>query len=203
MKDVHVLVDHEDRKARIAASLKPLLPQAAAASCDEPSDEVTGLVEWPNVIMGQIETEFMSLPPEVWLHPCGCIRNFCALTKGAAENLAPFFMTVTNRRSDLVNDKLIAAGNERVLRARLATPNFFMSRTNKHLWNSLAEKLEVITFYEGLGSVADKAERMAALPGPLQTTLMQLTRIQRAVQQYWPRLTWPQKWSVNFLNCRA
>ena len=79
-------------------------------------------------------------------------------------------MTVTNRRSDLVNDKLIAAGNERVLRARLADANFFMSRKQTTL-DSLAEKLEAITFYEGLGSVADKAERMAALAGAIANQL--------------------------------
>ncbi|MEC7706273.1 MAG: glycine--tRNA ligase subunit beta, partial [Pseudomonadota bacterium] len=161
MKDVYVLVDHEDRKARIADQLENVAAtkQLHPVVDDNLLDEVTGLVEWPNVIMGQIETEFMSLPPEVLVTSMRVHQKFFALSqKGATENLAPFFMTVTNRRSDLVNDKLIAAGNERVLRARLADAKFFYEQDKQTPLDSLAEKLENITFYEGLGSVADKAE---------------------------------------------
>ena len=101
----------------------------------------------------------------------GASEIFALSQKGAAENLAPFFMTVTNRRSDPVKDTLIAAGNERVLRARLADAKFFYEQDKQTSLNSLAEKLEVITFYEGLGSVAEKAERMAALAGAIASQL--------------------------------
>ena len=174
MEDVHVLVDHEDRKARIADQLENVAAtkQLQPVVDDNLLDEVTGLVEWPNVVMGQIETEFMSLPPEVLVTSMRVHQKFFALSqKGATENLAPFFMTVTNRRSDLVNDKLIAAGNERVLRARLSDAQFFYEQDKQTPLDSLAEKLEVITFYEGLGSVADKAERMAALAGAIANQL--------------------------------
>ena len=166
MKDVHVMVEHEDRKACIAEQLEKVAAekQLQPVTDDNLLDEVTGLVEWPNVIMGQIEKDFMGLPPEVLVTSMRVHQKFFALSqKGEAGNLAPYFMTVTNRRSDPANDKLIAAGNERVLRARLADAKFFYEQDKQTSLKSLAEKLEVITFYEGLGSIAEKAERMAAL----------------------------------------
>ena len=151
MKDVHVLVDHEDRKARIADQLENVAAtkQLQPVADDNLLDEVTGLVEWPNVIMGQIETEFMSLRLKFGYIHAGASEIFCALTKRGNGKSGAFFMTVTNRRSDLVNDKLIAAGNERVLRARLADAKFFYEQDKQTPLDSLAEKLEVITFYEG------------------------------------------------------
>ena len=174
MRDVHVLVDHEDRKACIAKQLAKVAAkkQLQPVTDDNLLDEVTGLVEWPNVIMGRIETDFMSLPPEVLVTSMRVHQKFFALSeKGAVKNLAPFFMTVTNRHSDTVNDKLIAVGNERVLRARLADAKFFYEKDKQTPLDSLAEKLEIITFYEGLGSVAEKAERMAALAGAIANQL--------------------------------
>ena len=174
MEDVYVQVDHKDRKARIAdqlvkvAATKHLQPVID----DNLLDEVTGLVEWPNVIIGQIDPDFMRLPPEVLVTSMRVHQKFFALSQtGVAENLAPYFMTVANRRSDSVNDKLIAAGNERVLRARLADAKFFFEQDKKTPLESQAKRLAAITFYEGLGSLADKAERMAALAGAIANRL--------------------------------
>ena len=174
MENVHVLVDHMDRKARIAKQLAKVAAtkQLQPVVDDNLLDEVTGLVEWPNVIIGQIEPDFMRLPPEVLVTSMRVHQKFFALSQtGEAENLAPYFMTVANRRSDPVHDKLIAAGNERVLRARLADAIFFFEQDKKTPLDSQAEKLSAITFYEGLGSVADKAERMVALAGVIANRL--------------------------------
>ena len=174
MEDVHVVVDHKIRKALIAKQLVKVAAtkQLKPVVDNNLLDEVTGLVEWPNVIMGQIEPDFMHLPPEVLVTSMRVHQKFFALSQtGAMENLAPYFMTVANRRSDSVNDKLIAAGNERVLRARLADAKFFFEHDKKSPLDSLVEKLAAITFYEGLGSVADKAERMTALSGVIANRL--------------------------------
>ena len=174
MEDVHVQVDHIERKARISKQLAKVAAtkQLQPVIDDNLLDEVTGLVEWPNVIIGQIEPDFMRLPPEVLVTSMRVHQKFFALSQtGVVENLAPYFMTVANRRSDPVNDKLIAAGNERVLRARLADAKFFFEQDKKTSLDSQVEKLSAITFYEGLGSVADKAERMAALAGVIASRL--------------------------------
>ena len=174
MNDVYVLVDQEYRKATIADQLAKVAAtkQLQLVADDNLLDEVTGLVEWPNVIIGQIEPDFMFLPPEVLVTSMRVHQKFFALTpKGAAENLAPYFLTVANRRSDPVNDKLIATGNERVLRARLADAKFFYEQDKQTPLDSLAKKLEAVTFYEGLGSVAEKTERMVALAGAIASRL--------------------------------
>jgi glycyl-tRNA synthetase beta chain len=166
MENVYVLVDHAVRKARIAAQLGKVASskQLYPVTDDNLLDEVTGLVEWPNVIFGQIEPDFMSLPPEVLLTSMRVHQKFFALSPtGEADNLAPYFMTVANRRSDPLNDKLIAAGNERVLRARLADAQFFYEQDKHTPLDGKAQKLALVTFYEGLGSVANKTERMTAL----------------------------------------
>ena len=170
MKDVHVLVDHHQRRARIASQLE----QAAAAKSLRPVaddgllDEITGLVEWPTAIIGQIEPDYMTLPPEVLVTSMRVHQKFFAASaSGRADQLAPYFMTVANRVSDAQNDQLIAAGNERVLRARLSDAKFFYDVDRQTPLADYQDKLGAVTFYDGLGTLAAKAERMAALAGTI------------------------------------
>ena len=166
MKDAHVLVDHKDRRAVIAGQLD----EAAATKGLHPVaddgllDEITGLVEWPTAIIGQIEPDFMALPPEVLVTSMRVHQKFFALSAtGQPDQLAPYFMTVANRVSHPASDALIAAGNERVLRARLSDAKFFYDVDRQTPLADYQDKLGAITFYDGLGTVADKAERLAAL----------------------------------------
>ena len=168
MKAARVLVDHADRRAVIQAQLtdvaatKSLHPVAD----DGLLDEITGLVEWPNTIIGRIDPAFMALPPEVLVTSMRVHQKFFALSEtGAADQLAPYFMTVANRVSDPANDSLIAAGNERVLRARLSDARFFYDQDRATPLAGYTDRLSAVTFYDGLGTVAQKAERMAALAG--------------------------------------
>ena len=91
MKDVHVLVNHEDRKSRIAEQLENVAAtkQLQPVADDNLLDEVTGLVEWPNVVMGQIETEFMSLPPEVLVTSMRVHQKFFALSQDCLLYTSP------------------------------------------------------------------------------------------------------------------
>ena len=168
MKEAHVLVDYTDRRAIIAAQLDDcarghgLKPVAD----DGLLDEVTGLVEWPTAIIGQIEPDFMTLPPEVLVTSMRVHQKFFALSAtGQPDQLAPYFMTVANRVSDAAHNDLIAAGNERVLRARLSDAKFFYDVDRQTPLADNQDRLGAITFYEGLGTVAQKADRMAALAG--------------------------------------
>jgi glycyl-tRNA synthetase beta chain len=166
MRKGFVLVDHQERMAEIEAQLEAL---AASKSLKPVRDdgllaETNGLVEWPQVILGQIDDAFMALPPEILVTSMRVHQKFFALSEdGSADKLAPFFMTVANRRADTKTDALIANGNERVLRARLADARFFWNQDNAKPLPEMAGGLAAITFYEGLGSVGDKAERMTKL----------------------------------------
>ena len=166
MKQAHVLVDHKDRRAIIAAQLDDCAKGHGLkpVSDDGLLEEITGLVEWPTAIIGQIEPDFMALPPEVLVTSMRVHQKFFALSdNGRADQLAPYFMTVANRVSDPANNKLIAAGNERVLRARLSDAKFFYDVDRQTPLADHKDKLAAITFYEGLGTLAAKAERLAAL----------------------------------------
>ena len=170
MKAGHVMVDQGARRALIAAQLDHLAETKALkpVADDGLLDEITGLVEWPNAIMGQIDPDFMALPPEVLVTSMRVHQKFFALSKtGTADQLAPYFMTVANRKADPDHDQLIAAGNERVLRARLSDAKFFFEQDRKSPLAENTGRLAAITFYEGLGTVAQKAERMAALAGAM------------------------------------
>ena len=77
--------------------------------------------------------------------------------------LAPYFATVSNMSADDARDAVICAGNERVLRARLADARFFWDQDCKTPLDSMVDRLGEITFFEGLGSMQQKAERLADL----------------------------------------
>lgn len=132
--------------------------------------EVTGLVEWPNVIIGAIADDFMALPEEVLITSMRIHQKYFAtrFTKGAHKGqIAPYFITIANRKSTPETDALIQKGNERVLRARLADAAFFYAQDKAQPLADYVPSLDNITFYEGLGSVGDKVKRMTALAGEI------------------------------------
>ena len=132
--------------------------------------EVTGLVEWPNVVIGSIADEHMALPAEVLITSMRVHQKYFAtryLTGDKKGQIAPYFITIANRKSDAKTDALIQNGNERVLRARLADAAFFYDQDRAQTLDTNLPALDNITFYDGLGSVGDKAKRITALAGEI------------------------------------
>ena len=128
--------------------------------------EVSGLVEWPNVIIGTIAPEFMALPAEVLITSMRVHQKYfatCFATGDKKGQIAPYFITIANRISTPETDTLIQKGNERVLRARLADAAFFYDQDRAQDLSSNLPSLDNVTFYEGLGSVGDKVKRMTVL----------------------------------------
>ena len=132
--------------------------------------EVTGLVEWPNVVIGSIADEHMALPAEVLITSMRVHQKYFATRHMSGDKkgqIAPYFITIANRKSDATTDALIQNGNERVLRARLADAAFFYDQDRAQGLESNLPALDNITFYDGLGSVGDKAKRITALAGEI------------------------------------
>jgi glycyl-tRNA synthetase beta chain len=123
--------------------------------------EVTGLVEWPNVLVGTIDQAFMDVPDEVLITSMRSHQKYFSLLK-ADGRLANRFLVVSNMEA---NDggQAIVAGNERVLRARLSDAKFFWDTDRKHKLDSRLPKLEERLYYAKLGSMADKVGRIKAL----------------------------------------
>ena len=164
MKDAYVLVDAGARRALITdqAATKAAQTGLSVRNDDGLLSEVSGLVEWPQVLIGQIDEAFMKLPAEVLVTSMRVHQKFFALND-ADGNIAPYFMTVANRKADAETDALIIAGNERVLRARLSDAAFFFETDQKQSLEAYLPNLAQVAFYEGLGTVANKIERMEKL----------------------------------------
>jgi glycyl-tRNA synthetase beta chain len=159
----HVILDPAERRQIIAAGLKKLVKKAKLTVRDDPGllDEVTGLVEWPVVLLGSIDAEFMDLPPEVLTTTMRSHQKYFALLDKDG-GLAPRFAMVANMETK-DGGKKIVAGNERVLRARLADARFFWDQDRKTTLASRTTALGGITFHARLGTVDEKVDRVQAL----------------------------------------
>jgi glycyl-tRNA synthetase beta chain len=136
-------------------------------------DEVAGLVEWPVPVLGKMDPAFLDLPAEVIRLSMRTHQKYFAVRDPATGKLAPNFITVAN--IDAVDGgKAIAAGNARVLSARLNDARYFwdldrfydpIERTKPKKLDApeRIEKLKQIVFHQKLGSVWDKVERVRAL----------------------------------------
>ena len=162
----HVIIDQSDRHAAIIDGAKSL---AASVGCtlDEAQlggyiQDIAGLVESPTALLGQIEERFMRLPPELLQATIATHQKYITLQDQSGK-FSPYFIVVSNRQSDPKRDQVIMAGNQRVLRARLADAEFFWQQDQKQRLDSYVVPLQAVTFYEGLGDLNAKALRLEKL----------------------------------------
>ena len=163
LRDARVILRAEDRAKAISLALYELAAKADLTIKDDPAllEEVTGLAEWPVVLMGDIDPAFLDLPPEVLTTSMRAHQKyFACLDRGG--KLAPRFLLVSNMMAD-DGGNAIVAGNERVLRARLSDARFFWEQDGKVTLASRVPKLAERVFHAKLGSVLDKVGRMGRL----------------------------------------
>lgn len=189
LRKAHVILEPAERRGLIADGVAKTAKAAGLSVKDDRTllDEVTGLVEWPVVLMGTIDPKFMELPPEVLTTSMRTHQKYFACLD-AAGKLAPKFLVVANM---VARDggKAIVAGNERVLRARLSDAQFFWEQDRKVPLSSRMPRLAERTFFQGLGSIADKIERMQRLASELAVVLL---RDPRWLSRPWPvKITQP------------
>jgi glycyl-tRNA synthetase beta chain len=126
------------------------------------ADEVAGLVEFPVPTVGDMDPAFLSLPPEVIRLSMKVHQKYFAVRDPKTGQLAPNFVVVANIQTDEQN-RTLAAGNSRVLSARLDDARFFWDEDLKTGFEVWAKKLEGVTFHARLGTLAERVERIAAL----------------------------------------
>lgn len=162
-----VILDPEERKARIRADAANL---AFAQGCEVVEDEgllaeVAGLVEWPVVLMGDIEDRFLGLPPEVLRTSMKEHQKFFSV-KNPKTGRIEKFVTVANIETP-DHGATILAGNQRVLAARLSDALFFWENDLRVAqgegMEAMAAPLANVTFHNKLGSQAERIARIAAL----------------------------------------
>ncbi len=167
LRAAKVILDRAERKTRILERARALCAAEGLTLKEDAGllDEVAGLVEWPVVLMGRIPEEFMVVPPEVLITAMRVHqRYFPALTHDGA--LAPRFVMVANRETP-DDGATVVAGNERVLKARLSDARFFWDQDHRRTLDDRVPRLADMVFYEGLGTMEDKAVRIADLAAEL------------------------------------
>ena len=167
-----VVLDREERKEIIAAEAKTLCEAQNLELVDDIGllEEVAGLSEHPVAVMGDMDPDFLTLPPEVIKLSMRTHQKYFAVRDPKTGDLAPKFITIANLKAK-DGGKQIAAGNAKVLSARLADARFFWDNDLNKTLESRFDSLGNIVFHEKLGSVKDKAERVASLAGELAETV--------------------------------
>jgi glycyl-tRNA synthetase beta chain len=163
LQQANVMVDADARKARIRESLAATAAQHKLTLREDETllEEVTGLVEWPVVLLGEFDREFLTLPPEVLISEMKHHQRYFALS-GADGKLTNRFLLVANRpTSD--GGKAVIAGNSRVLRARLSDGAFYWEQDQKKPLSAWAKGLADMVFHAKVGTMAEKVSRIETL----------------------------------------
>ena len=159
-----VVLDPEERKERIMDAARTLAFARGFELVEDEGllDEVAGLAEWPTPILGDMEPEFLDLPPEVIRTSMRVHQRYFAVRDARTGFLVPHFITVANVEAE-DGGKAIAAGNARVLSARLNDARFFWEEDKKVALSDQLAKLMGVTFHAKLGSMAERVARIEAL----------------------------------------
>mgnify|MGYP001799442327 CR=1 FL=1 len=160
----HVALTRDARRETIEAQAQKICADAGLELVPDKGllEEVVGLAEWPVVILGEMDPAFLELPPEVIQLSMRTHQKYFAVRNPKTGDLAPNFVVVAN--IDAVDGgKAIAAGNRKVLSARLEDGRFFWENDKKTGLEAMAPKLAKIDFKKELGTIANKVERVAAL----------------------------------------
>ena len=187
LRSAFVEVDASERQAKIQEQVQSTAQQLDGHATLNPEllAEVTNLVEWPSAVVGNFDPEFLNLPPEVITTVMVTHQRYFPIFKGVGATrqfahtgeLLPQFITISN--GDPAKSETIAAGNERVIRARLADGQFFYKSDLAKPLVSYLPQLEKVTFQEDLGSVRAKVERIGNIAEQM-TAQLQLGENDRA-----------------------
>jgi len=159
-----VVLDPERRRALIREEARTLaFAQGFEVVEDEGlTDEVAGLVEWPVVLMGSFEEDFLDVPPEVIRATIRANQKCFVLKDGTTGRLAPRFLLTANVEA-ADGGATIIAGNGRVIRARLSDARFFWETDKKVKLEDRLKKLDSVTFHARLGSQGERVTRIVSL----------------------------------------
>jgi len=164
-REGRVLPDFDTRRARIRAMLNERAASLQASMGDESQvepllDEVTALVEWPAVYVGEFEPVFLQVPQECLILTMRTNQKYFPLFD-AQGRLLPRFLIVSNMQVD--DPTLIIDGNQRVVRPRLADARFFFEQDKKTRLADRVAQLADVVYHAKLGTQAQRAERVRHL----------------------------------------
>ena len=158
----YIIVDPERRRAMICEQIAETAKACGGTAEITPDllEEVLYLVEYPTALSGSFEERYLALPAEAVITPMRDHQRYFPV-KAADGSLLPVFITVRNGGKEHLD--VVAHGNERVLRARLADAQFFFDEDRRKSLAEHREKLKTVVFQQGLGSMYEKTERLMGL----------------------------------------
>ena len=161
LKTNYVIADPNVKKTKILEQFKKISKENNFFLIDDEFtlNEVCGLVEWPNSLVGKIDETFMSLPREVLMTVMKVHQKYFAV-EDASHLIQPYFVFVSNMPSKASRDKNIILGNEKVLRSRLQDAKFFWESDRSTNFSDMLFSLKQVSYFEGLGSMYDKSKRI-------------------------------------------
>ena len=163
LRAAKVMLDPEERKREIVEGAQELADNKGLIFF--PDDwlvsENAGLVEWPVVLMGNVDERFTDLPGEVLRSAMRTHQRYFGLQSTKLLRPADRFVMVSN--ASTADDNAVRAGNERVLRARLADARFFWDQDRRTKLIDRIPQLEDLVFHARLGTMAKKAKRISKL----------------------------------------
>jgi len=164
LREAFVLVDGKERQRHMLTQMNSIV-ELFGGKVEIPEgllEEVTYLVEFPTAIIGEFEREFLELPqPVIKTEMVSHQRYFPVYSVKNPDQLMSRFITISNGDPD--KSRLIAAGNGRVIRARLSDGKFFYDSDRAVHLETFLPLLEKVTFQAQLGSVAEKVERIRSI----------------------------------------
>ena len=159
------VLSEERRREVIAAGIAQVEAERGGAHVDTPKkvlDEVVNLCEWPTVVVGTFDEEFLQVPHEIVCESMLSNQRYFPIYDAEGQ-LTREFVVVANGRPECADT--IIDGNERVVRARLYDAKFFYDEDLKVSLEEFRERLASVVFQEKLGTVLQKSERIEALAG--------------------------------------
>ena len=158
----YIIVDPVRCRSMITEQINEVAKAAGGTAEITPDllEEVLYLVEYPTALSGAFEEKYLALPAETVITPMRDHQRYFPV-KAADGSLLPVFITVRNGGREHLD--VVAHGNERVLRARLADAQFFFDEDRKKSLAEHREKLKTVVFQQGLGSMYEKTERLMEL----------------------------------------
>ncbi len=165
LRDNFVILDHAERQAAVLEKARAVCAAAGCELMDDPGllEEVAGLNEWPVPILGDMDPQFLTLPPEVIKTSMRTHQKYFAVRNKATGKMAAHFVIVANIEATDGGIE-IKRGNAKVLSARLSDGVFFWNEDNKAgNFDRWLERLKGTTFHVKLGTMAQRVERIVAM----------------------------------------
>jgi glycyl-tRNA synthetase beta chain len=181
--DGAVIASFAERRAEIVRQLAAAATQVGGGckpiDDDALLDEVTALVERPNVLVCEFETEFLGVPQECLILTMKANQKYFPLLD-AHNKLTNKFLVVSNISPD--DASLVIGGNERVVRPRLADAKFFFDQDRKKTLASRVEGLGKVVYHNKLGTQGERVERVRAIAKAIAAQLGDATLVAQADQ---------------------